>query len=278
MSKLITIQQCITEIDPSKLYKVAILKGAAEELVSHRELRKKYETNQDIRIWSAFFLLKAMTTAPFIKNWRNQSDLILTWLQMEEKTFYWILKKLKKLNLAMVDDHYGIHLAGWEQAAHILNIVYTGTTIIQFNPYKYAGKQTFQYILRGEEIQANQKDQRTALMNRIDKNPPLKDILFLLMVRTGADEKRLKTDRVYFQERLLQTQQHLFKEGSELIAEAFMVRADLNRGVKKIAEHHHYKAPTSVSYMKRRMARLGRCVDQKNKSGQQNTQQDLHPG
>lgn len=266
LSKVITIQQCIKEIHPDKLYQVKILKGAPDALVSCRELRghyctkpgqKGYETNREIKIWSVFFLLKAMTTAPFITNWRKQRPLLFTWLQMDEKTFYSFLTQLKKKNLITVDRMFNIHLASWEQAAHILDCFDSSLLTIPFNPYKHEGKQVFQHFLRSEEILSNQTLQHDTLMDKLDKNSSLRDDLLLLMSRQGADRQRLSEDRVYYRERLLQLQLRLFKEGSDLLDYSFTFRADINRGVKKIKEHHKYKSAQSVSYMKRRLAKHG---------------------
>lgn len=265
MSKVVTIPSCITEIDPRRMYNVPVLIGAPEALVSCRVLRghyctkpgeKGYETNREIKIWSVFFQLKALTTSPFIKNWRRQRELLSTWLQMGEKIFYWYLGELKQRGLISIDRQFNIHLASWEQAAHILDIAYCGTYTIQFNPYKHEGKQAFQYLLRAEEIEANKKLQLQALTNNLDKNPLLKNDLIFLLVRNGADKNRLLLDRAYLQERLLKLQKQLFKDGSDLLSYVFTFRADINRGIRKLKSHHHYRSVQSVTYMKRRMLKL----------------------
>lgn len=239
------------------MYSVKILKGTEDLLVAMRSVCNVYETNKEIRIWSAFFLLKALTTAPFISNWRRQRPLLLKWLQMDEKTFYGYMAMLKNKKLITVDNGFNIHPVSWDDAAKILGVPYLGTTTILFNPYKHEGKQVFQHLIRREEIKSNQIIQLEALMSKLDKNLPLKDDLLLLMIQLGADRKRLLTDKSYFQERLLQLDIRLFKEGSEIIGYSFTNRADINRGVKKIAEHHHYKSPQSVSYMKKVMVKHG---------------------
>lgn len=249
--------QCIKEIRRDQLYQVRILKGAPEALVSCRELRNKYETNREIKIWSVFFLLKALTTAPFIEDWKKQRSLLLTWCQMGERTFYFYLDQLKKRKLITIDQCFNIHLTSWEQAAHLLNIVYLGTHSIQYNPEKYEGKQVFQHFLRAEEILSNQTNQHIGLMSKLDKNPTLRDDLMTMMLQLGADRQRLFTDKVYLRERLLQLQLHLFKRGSELCDYSWQARADINRCARTIQEHHHYKAAQSVSYMKRRMFKHG---------------------
>jgi hypothetical protein len=279
LNKVLSIQQSITEIDPNKIYSVPILTGAPGVLVGLRELRgmyckkqhtstedssspsaaggKGYHTNREIKIWSFYFLLKAITTAPSIRNWRKQRSMLLTWCQMNERSFYRYLNYLVEKNLATVDHDYNIKLVGYQQAAHILEINFSGTYSIQYNPYKYAGKQIFQHFIRAEEIEQNKKDQLTGMMNNLDKNPALKVDIILLLVRYGAEEKRLKNDSVYFQQRLLNLQLHLFKSGSDVLSYVFTRRADINRSVKKISDDHAYRSASSVSYMKRIMAKHG---------------------
>lgn len=278
MSRLVNIQQSITEIDPNKIYSVPILIGAPASLVSCRELRghccsKKpktekakprnqsagtgYHTNREIKIWSFYFLLKAVTTSSCIHNWREEKQMLLTWTQMEERSFYRYLKFLEEKKLATVDKFHSIRLVSYQDAAHILDIVYSGTYTVEFNPYKYNGKQTFQHFLRAEEIEDRKNEQLTGMMNKLDKNPALKVDIILMLVRLGASEERLKNDSVYFQQRLLKCQQWLFKTGSDVLSYIYTRRADINRSVKKISDDHCYRSSSSVSYMKRIMEKHG---------------------
>jgi hypothetical protein len=233
-----------------------VLHGAVEELVTHRELRNKYETNRDIKVWSFYFLLKAFTTANKIQNWRRQLQVILPFVQMSEKTFYNYLKKLTAAGLCTLDDQ-DIYPVSWQNAAKVLDIVYCGTYTIEFNPIKHGKKQAFQYLIRREEIAINQKSQQGGLMHGIDENPQWKNDMVTHMVKAGADGQRLQSDSSYFQQQLLNLQMMLFRSGSAIFPIAMKHRADINRSVNCIQKYHCYKSPQSVSYMKRRMAELG---------------------
>lgn len=271
---------------------VPVLNGAAKELVGHRELRgmytgkksrkqrkKKseeyyakrtegYQTNRSIKTWSCFFLLKALTTSGKIQNWThvNNKARLLTWLQMEENTFRSRIKEMTVLNLVSTSKDKNrtvdIILTSWEKAAAILGIQYTGTTQIKYNPDELQGKQIFQFVLRAEEFKQEQQKQLEALMYHLDKNPLLKNDYHLMLLKHGADDKQLRNP-VYFQQRLLSLQMHLFKEGSDILDYIFSRRADINRSGNLIKEHHSYKSTQSVSYLKRRMHKLKVIIVQK---------------
>lgn len=250
---------------------VPVLIGAPEELVTHRELRNKYQTNRHIKTWACWFQLKALTTSNKIQNWYKQLDHLLPFLQMNENTLRRRLCEMIELQLITVVDG-DIYLISYEKAAALLNIPYAGTIKVEYNPTKHEGKQIFQYLLRSEEMRSAQLRQLDALLYHLDQNPLLKKTLHILLVKAGADDQRLYKEPRYYQERLLQLQMQYFKEGSELLDNIMLHRADINRGVKKIQENHAYKATQSASYLKKRLYKLRLiqvekvCVESKQRS------------
>lgn len=238
---------------------VPIIKGAPPALVSRRHLRTKYHTNQEIKYWASFFLLKSLTTASLIQNWVGQKDYLLTWLQMNENTFRKCLKWMKENELAVVDKlTYNIRLCSYEAAAGVLGIEYEGTYNVTFDPEKHKAKQSFQYLLRTEEFEFEKNRQLTALMSKIDKNPSLKEDLLYYLIQFGADYERLHADPAYYAQRLLLMQVRMFQSGSDIFEYIMSkVRADLNRSAKLIKSHHGYRSCQSVAYMKRKMLSTG---------------------
>jgi hypothetical protein len=250
---------------------VPVLIGAVEELVSQRELRNKYETNRSIKTWSAWFLLKSLTTSGKIQRWRKQTTYLLKWLQMSERSFYRRLDEMIDLKIVTLEDD-DIILVSYRDAAKILDIPYSGLLNIPYNPENHGGKQIFQYFLRVEEFRYQQERQLSALLYHLDKNPLLKNDLHLLLVKYGADGQQLQRDACYFQERLLKLQMLLFKEGSDILQYILTHRADINRSVSRIQKNHAYKAKQSVSYLKACMIKLKlilvekKCVHSKDRS------------
>lgn len=240
--------------------KVSILINAPAALVNERHEhgeKKKYQTNRHIKYWSTYFLLKSLTTTSFIQHWVSQKKYILHWLQMNENTFRHHLAWLKEQGLCEIDKHTkSIKLCSYDHAAEQLGIINDGLITIAYDPGVLKGKQVFQYIIRVEEIEANKLLQLETLTYKLNKNPSLKNDLLYHMVKLGADQRRLYMDAKYFAWRLLKTQAHHFKEGTDILAYLMTLRADINRGVKRISKHHGYKSTSSVSYMKRRMLRL----------------------
>lgn len=261
----------------NKDYTVSILVGAAEELVRRRDLRKVYETNRDIKIWSSWFLLKTISpNSSFIEHWIKQKDIILDFLKLNENTFRRQLKEMVRLGLATV-DHYNITLTSYIKAADVLGIAFNNTYSVTYNPSQYEGKQVFRYLLTAEEFKERQERQLGALMNHMDKNPTLRNDIVMMLHQHGADERYLNHPR-YFQERLLQLQLQLFRKGSDLLSYIYTHRADINRGVKCIAKHYSYKSSQSVSYLKKRMAFFGIISVQKLSVASENRSRLYVPG
>jgi hypothetical protein len=241
---------------------VPVIIGAEEELVQKRELRNTYHTNRDIKSWACWFLLKALTKSGKIQQWTKQEEHLLHYTQMNLKTFYTRLHEMTTLQLITIEDS-DIHLISYEKAAELLDITYYGTKLVEYDPEKQKGKQVFQYLIRGEEFKAAKERQFDGMHFKLDKNPPLKNTLHVLLVKAGADDQRLYKDRHYFQERLLNLQQQLFKEGSDIQDQVFERRADINRSVASIQKAHSYKAKQSVCYIKHRMLELGLIIIEK---------------
>ena len=241
--------------DTNHIVPVAVLHGAPQELCSHRELRHKYQTNRSIKTWATFFMLKSLTPSGYLKNWQAQKQDLLAFCKMNDGTFRARLAEMQKLNLLTIEGKNNLALTSYKKAASILGIEYQGTYKI-FYDTTLKGTQVFQYILRAEEVRSNQNLQLEALRYNADKNPLLLATLTPLLARQGCNMQKLQTCKHYFQEQLLLLQQQAFREGSAIVSIIHQLRADINRSVQKIKEHHQYKSAQSVSYMKRRMHEL----------------------
>ncbi|MFC4261953.1 hypothetical protein ACFOWM_03620 [Ferruginibacter yonginensis] len=238
------------------IFEVPVLNGAPEELVGQREQRSCYFTNRSIKVWSTFFLLKAQTTSGTIQHWINQKQYLLQYLKLRENSFRSHLKELCRLELVKVDKNFNVTLTSFQKAADVLGIHYDGTFTITYDATD-GNKQQFQYLLRAEEIRANQFKQLKALVYKLDKNPDTKDWLMHLLKEKGCDPVQLVNDPLYFQVSLLDLQEKAFIYGSDIYEKIQKFRADINRGIARIAEHHNYKGTQSVSYMKKVMLEQG---------------------
>jgi hypothetical protein len=246
---------------------IPVLMGSPMELVNHRELIKKYEVNRDIKYWATWYLLKSLSVPSQLQHWTKQKKYLLTFLQMNEGTFRSHLRWLKENKLLTIEKvTWTIKLVSYEDAAQIQGISYEGTYKINYHYEKRhtrpgAGaivpKQSFQYLLRAEEIERRKEISLAGLIRKLDKNQQFRNDIFFILNKYGCDMARIHTDPEYLQQRLLQVQLECFREGSEILDFVFTHRADINRGVKKIKEHHGYKSAQSVTYMKRKLFFLG---------------------
>ncbi len=235
----------------ASLHKVPVLTGAPEILVARRELRNKYYTNRDIKTWSAYFILKSLTTSSIIKEWTKQSGDLESVLQCNEKTLRARLAHMAGIGLCQLSKRTkNITLVSYQKAAELLDIKYEGTTTIFYDTATHKGCQVFQYLIRVDEIQNAKLKQLKALNYHITKNPLLKESLMQEMERYFNDDRKKLENGVFFQQRLYQLQTISFKEGSAIYEIIHHRRADINRGVKGIQNDHAYKGLSSVSYMK----------------------------
>lgn len=251
---------------------VAILIGAPEVLVGLREycgkhLKKRaegYFTNREIKTWAAWFLLRSLTKACKIQQWRRQSAHLTAWLQMCEGTLWNRLKEMERMGLVELRGS-DIYLASYLKAARILGITYQGQTKIPYNHERNSGNQIFQYYIRAEEFRSAQEKQLNTLMYYLNKDENASDLSELKwkLKDSGADGRRLDEDPAYLQACLLDLQLRAFREASEILPKVAKHRPDINRGVERIQRDHNYKAASCVSYMKRRMVHLGIILVQK---------------
>ncbi len=242
---------------------VAVLRGAANALVTHRELRNEYHTNRSIKTWGTFFLLKSLSIPGMIKRWTSQKEKLLVYCKMNEGSFRTRLRELKALGLITISKDLTITLTSFENAAQILGIEYTGTIKIEYDE-KLPGKNVFQYYLVMDEIRCNQNKQLEAINYKADKNPQLRELLEAVMIQHGADGSYLENQK-YFQQFLLVIQLYYFKTGSDIWSVISQLRGDINRSVYGIKKQYGYKSAKSVSYLKQRLQQLGLASIEKTK-------------
>lgn len=257
--------QCIKKSIPisngSELYMrstkvfIPVLQGAPELLVSKRQLQKAYYTNDQIKTWATFFLLKALSSSGCIKIWTKQKQFLLEYCKCCENSFRKRLKEMKNIGLVSISSSHSLLLISYERASKILGIPFTGLIKIEYD-LSQSGQQIFQYHLRATEIRSNQLAQVHMLWYYAGKNPLLKNALTKLLIQQGSNLNRLQQEPLFFQQELLKLQKNAFKEGSPLLSIIHSLRADINRSCRKIQEQHNYVSKQSVSYMKRRLMQL----------------------
>ena len=182
---------------------------------------------------------------------------------MGERTFVHQLDWLQsnKMLYRDAENPNSIRLISYEDAAQKLGIEYDGVYQVEYNPKNNKqAKQTFQYLLRTEEFEYRKQLQVDRIMSKLEVNPSLKKDLIYHLCQLGADYRKLVNEPAYFVRRLLALQMRLFKEGSELLDYIMQLRADINRGVIRIKNHHNYRSRQSVTYMKKQMFKYGYAV------------------
>lgn len=240
----------------NNIHNVPIINGCSVILVQKRSLRKVYSTNREIKLWATYFLLKAISTSGHIHHWIKQWEELSHYLQCNEGTFRTRLAELKRLKLLDIIPGHTIRLCSYQKAASVLGIEYNGTTSVTYNQ-DIKGSNIFSYIICADEIVNNQQAQLNALVKSIDKNPLLYDCIEFQLIQRGCNPLRLRRDSNYFQKELLMLQLISFSEGSPIMDLLLQRRADINRGVNRLALDYGFKSIRSVIYLKRRLIKLG---------------------
>lgn len=242
---------------------IKILVGSPAEIVCQRELRNKYCTNRNIKAWAVYYLLKSQTTSGHIKQWEKQATELAAFCGMSRQTFRHYVQQLIALKLADGDWHTkkertantNLTLCSYEKAADILGITFKGTVEIEYKNFTDA-KQIFQRQLMADDIRHNQEAQLVAFTKKVNKNPLLKQMLTQALIQLGAVEKELE-GAAYFAAQVIRLQEEAFKNGSAIYNFVHQLRADLNRGVKRIASAWCAKSPSTATYHKRAMEKAG---------------------
>jgi hypothetical protein len=253
-----------------EVYKIPVLIGAADELVTRRAKKNVYHVNPELKYWATWFLLKSFTTSGRIQAWNKQKKELLEFLRMSDGSFRNQLYKLQQLKLISIDKSAvgrdrDITLTSYKEAAAILGIIYKGTELIEYKPSSYANEtQVFRYLLAASEIVSNQQLQLDELYRKFQKNCSGHTTEILLQLKQiGADTQRCTTDKQYLQQQLLKLQKIVFREQSEMASVTFSLRADVNRSCKKLAADHNYAHAQSASFIKKKLEKLGACKIEK---------------
>jgi hypothetical protein len=220
--------------------------------VWQRKLVNKYETNQLIKAFDTWLVLKADSVPSYIQSWNQQKQHLLRICKCSEAIFRHRMKILSSLKLLSF-DRYAIRLCSWEKLADVLEIDIKEKFTVQ---YDITDKKRIQEWLIATEIQENQSRQNFKIMQKLDKNPDLKLAVIAELIHYGADHAKLSNPQ-YFLSMMRAIYYNDFVQASEIHDVLIEVRPDNNRGVRSMAQAWKCKHPTTVSYWKKVMAKSG---------------------
>lgn len=227
--------------------------------VQKRAKVKKYETNRFIRAIGTWLILKSETSSGVLQRYSEQLPHLLAITQLSTASFYDRIKFLIEEGLVKKDGNKLI-LSSYKYAAEkylLPNI----TDKISFT-YDPNGKQQIHYLLSAVEIKHNQDLQAQALQRKLDKNPIVKTEQLKLIHECGGDVKQMNKND-YNRECLFALQIQSFekyRKGSTIHDALHMFRADVNRGVKGIANAMNAKSASTASYLKKKLQQQEICA------------------
>lgn len=214
--------------------------------------KKGNSTHRLAKYFGFYLLLKAESPdSGWIQNYAKQIPQLAQNFGISQRTFFNYMRELERLQIAFREGT-DIRLIGWAQLGKLLDINTRTRETIQFN---YNGKQKIQWWFAAIEIKANQEAQAHMVWRKVHKNSDIENELLTAMVKRGFDLSK-RNNPEYFSSRLFGLYVESFRTGTEVHDLLINIRADVNRGVKKIAAAWEMSAQL-VSYWKQKMRDQG---------------------
>lgn len=243
-------------ISPETL-QISIPFDLARFAVWQRRLVQKYETNQVIRAFDTWLILKHLTTSSHIKEWNDQKKFLLQVCKCSDSVFrhrLQVLSDLKLIELYKLNrKRDSIRVCSWETLAQVLDIDLTEKLTIQYN---INDKQKLSHWLIASEIQDNKNRQDFKIITKLKKNPGIYNSVKVEMIKAGAIPDQLE-DVQYFLSFYRSLYYSDFVRVSAIHQEMIEIRPDNNRGVRGMADAWKCKSPVTVSYWKKIMKGTG---------------------
>ncbi len=224
----------------------------ARHAVWQRTLVTRYETNAIIKALDTWLVLKAETKSSLLQSWNKQKQYLFALCKCTESVFRSRLKLLQEMKLVKY-DRFNIAVCSWDQLGRQLEIDTGPKFTIQYN---VNDKQRVQEWLIATEIKDNQTRQAYKIMQKLGKNPELKNAALSAILKAGADRSQVKNVS-YFLSWLQILYRSDFVQESEIHELLIAIRPDTNRGVKGMAEAWKCKHPQTVTYWKRVLQKSG---------------------
>ena len=219
-------------------------------ILSLRKLVNKYETNQAMRAFDTWIVLKNLSSPSLIQNWNKQKSDLLSWCKCSETIFRHRLKLLREMQLIQYDRNK-IVVCSWKALAKKFAVNIEKKLTIQYR--KDDNKKIYQWLVAAE-IESNKDRQDNAIARKLSANPETKMIFDGALIQAGADHKRLN-DLQYYLKWLRILYKSDFIQASMAHDELIAVRPDNNRSVKGIASAWQCKAAQTASYWKKVLVR-----------------------
>jgi len=224
-------------------------------LLMQRKLVNKYEKHNLLKIYSYYFLLKAITTSGTVHNFSDQKPFLRKYFKVTRNTFTKIISQLVELNLVTITND-DLNIAEWKQADAILQSDYS--TNFYSLTYSTTDKQTLYYLMFAIDILENQSKQRNAIQKKLGLNSPqlvaIKNSLSALTNISLEEINQLSFDN--FCELLKVWQQKCFAMRTVHFSVLHQIRIDTNRSLKSLRLDWFLKDFRTATYIKRKLEEL----------------------
>jgi hypothetical protein len=233
------------------ILQLKILKGLSGSVVKKRALRFKRQTNRAVKAYALWIYFKNLTESGFIQNIESQLPAILEQLKISRGTFYNWLKYAKELQLI---NKQGNTIQLTSYAAVIEELSLPGKEFIYINYDTEHKKQKIEHIIDVLEFHENHELQTKAIEWKLSHNSIIMAAFKFFWLSKGQPDLPFNLDN------LKKAQTILFESGAaQRIYEPLMdiVNPVVGRNSNTIRMAHNYKSRRGVTYLKRKLKRLG---------------------
>ena len=220
-------------------------------------MRKKqegntYVTNTFIKPITTWLILKAESKYSVIKNYQDQIEDLAFLCGCSVQTFKKRLRWAVSERLATIEGS-DIYLKSYKQLSVLYYVNLDHYKLVSYDP---TTDKDLHLHMFAADIEDNKSRQAYMVKSKMDKNPALTRTIKTVMLRFGADERKLSNFN-YMLNGMKKLYKHSFVAEPEIHSLLNQVRPDCNRGIEKMADDWEFKCKQSVSYYKRLMKRAG---------------------
>lgn len=228
------------------------------DILQSATIKTKYQTNDLLKLYGTYFLLKSETTSGMISDLHEQIKHITKLCKCSKSTLYARLRKLAQIGLVTKSGKH-ILLSSWRKLQEIHDP--TSSLDIEFYTVNYDLSnpiQTIEYLIRGLEIARNQNKQVYGYASKIKKNPHVKLAVSTVVAAPYSLNGHENAIKVVFA-----------NGGSMEIIEALQTaNPNLNRNAASIRKAQGFRSRLCVTYLKRQLTIRGIAHIEKPKSAE----------
>ena len=220
-------------------YKVKIHRELIFAILKNRELKTKYQTNNEIKYIALYYLLKGISQTGIIKQYARNLEHILNYTGLSQGSFYRHLNELVKFGLVTKQSN-NLVICDYKTLYKVYGVEEEQTPItINYDPNTHK----FVHLLEFSTLADNIYRQNLLIKKKLEKSPYTLELL----QRYAKQQTTART--------LAVAQKHAFVNGSDELNTLFFINPNVTITWKRLFREFNFKSYKSVSYLKKKLQR-----------------------